>query len=40
LEQEDDKNAETIIERCDDVFYENEEKINSIIQEYANRIKL
>ena len=31
-EKEDDQNAEEILDQCDDVFYENEEQINRILQ--------
>ena len=31
--------AEEILEQCDDVFYENEEQINFILQEYANKLE-
>lgn len=39
-EKEDDKTAEEIIERCDDAYYENEEEINHILKEYAEKIVL
>ena len=39
-EKEDDECAEEIMEQCDDVFYENEEEINHILEEYAFRIAL
>ncbi len=39
-EKENDKNAEEILERCDDVFYENEEEINNTLEEYASKIEL
>ncbi|MBQ6930749.1 MAG: DUF4375 domain-containing protein [Clostridia bacterium] len=39
-ENEDDENAEEIIEQCDDMFYENEEEINNKLQEYADKIQL
>ena len=39
-ENDNDENAEEIIEKCDDVFYENEEEINCILREYADRIEL
>ncbi|MBR3802950.1 MAG: DUF4375 domain-containing protein [Clostridia bacterium] len=39
-ENEDDENAEEIIEQCDDMFYENEEEINNKLQEYAYKIQL
>mgnify|MGYP003291277122 CR=1 FL=1 len=38
----DDENeqAEEILEQCDDMFYENEEEINHILEEHAKSIKL
>ena len=39
-EKEDDQNAEEILDQCDDVFYENEEQINHILQEYANTLEI
>ena len=39
-EKEDDECAEEIMEQCDDVFYENEEEIHHILEEYAFRIAL
>ncbi len=39
IELEQDKNIETneeILENCDDVFWENEEMINSILEGYCN----
>ena len=39
-EKEDDEKAEEILEQCDDVFYENEEQINHILQEYANTLEI
>ena len=39
-EKDDDEKAEEILEQCDDVFYENEEQINRILQEYANTLKI
>ena len=39
LEQnEDDENAQAILEECDDVFYENEDEINRLLEEYASKI--
>ena len=38
-ENEDDEKAEEILEQCDDNFYENEEQINLILQEYANKLE-
>ena len=39
-ENEYDEKYEEIIEQCDDIFYENEEKINSLLEEYAAKIEL
>ena len=40
--ENDDENeqAEEILEQCDDMFYENEEEINHILEEHAKSIKL
>ena len=40
LEKDDDETAEVMMTQCDHVFYESEEEINRMLQEYANRIKL
>ena len=37
---EDDEKAEETLEQCDDVFYENEEDINRILREYAEKLEL
>lgn len=37
---EEDENADEILEQCDNVFYENEEQINFILQEYANKLEI
>ena len=39
-EKEDDEKAEETLEQCDDVFYENEEEINRLLEEYACKIEL
>ena len=39
-EKEEDEKAEEALERCDDVFYENEEEINRALVEYASKIEL
>ncbi len=39
-ENDEDENAEEILEQCDDIFYENEEEINHALEEYASKIKL
>ena len=39
-EKGDDEKAEEVLEQCDDVFYENEEQINHILQEYANTLEI
>ena len=41
LEKKDeDEEAEEILDQCDDFFYENEEQINRILQEYANTLEI
>ena len=41
LEKKDeDEEAEETLEHCDDVFYENEEEINRLLEEYACKIEL
>ena len=37
---ENDEQADEVLARCDDVFYENEEKINHILEEYASKLML
>lgn len=39
-EKEDDQKAEETLEQCDDVFYENEEKINCLLEGYASGIEI
>ena len=39
-ENEEDEEAEAIMEQCDDMFYENEEEINNKLQSYADKIQL
>ena len=39
-ENEDDEKTKEIIEDCDNVFYENEEEINSKLEAYADIIQL
>ena len=39
-EKEDDEKAEETLEQCDYVFYENEEEINRLLEEYACQIEL
>ena len=39
-EKEDDEKAEETLEQCDDMFYENEEEINRLLEEYACKIEL
>lgn len=36
----DDKDAKEAIEHCDAVFYDNEEQINLILQNYANKLEI
>ena len=38
--KEEDEEAEKTLEQCDDVFYENEEEINRLLEEYACKIEL
>ena len=40
LEENDDEKAEQILEQCDDMFYEHEEEINGILEEFAAKIEL
>ena len=40
LEEKEDEEAEDILDQCDDIFYENEEQINHILQEYANTLEI
>ena len=39
-EKDEDEEAEAALEQCDDVFYENEEEINHLLEEYAGKIEL
>ena len=39
-EKKEDEKAEEVLELCDDVFYENEEEINRILEEYAAKMEL
>ena len=39
-EKEGDEKSKEILEKCDDVIYENEETLNYILREYANKIEL
>lgn len=39
-EKEADEKAEEILEQCDDVFYENEQEINHLLEEYASKLEL
>ncbi len=38
LEDNDDDKIEEVMEQCDDLFYENEEIINEILEEYAKKL--
>ncbi len=38
--KEKDEEAEEVLEQCDDVFYENEQEINRLLEEYACKIEL
>ena len=39
-ENEEDEKSEEVIKQCDDVFFANEEEINSKLEVYANKIQL
>ena len=39
-DSESGKDAEAILEQCDDVFYQNEAEINRVLKEYAAKVKL
>lgn len=39
-ENEDDEKAYEALEKCDDVFYDNEEEINHLLEMYAAKIEL
>lgn len=39
-ENEDDEDAEEILEQCDDTFWENEEEINQALEKYASKMQL
>ena len=39
-ENEEDEKAEDILEQCDDIFYENEELINHLLEQYANELEI
>ena len=38
--KEEDEEAEETLEQCDYIFYENEEEINRLLEEYACKIEL
>ena len=38
--KEEDEEARETLEQCDDIFYENEEEINRLLEEYACKIEL
>ena len=40
LENEENEETETIIEECDNIFYENENLINDLLNERASKIEL
>ena len=41
LEEKDEaEQAEEALSQCDDVFYENEDEVNCILEEYADKVKL
>jgi hypothetical protein len=35
-----EEKSEEILAQCDNVFYENEEEINGVLEEYASKIEL
>lgn len=39
-EKDEDEQAEEALSQCDDVFYENEDEVNYILEEYADKVKL
>ena len=39
-ENYDDKKAEEIMTQCDNIFYQNEEEINQLLEKYSAKIKL
>ena len=39
-ENEEDEKAEDILEQCDDIYYENEEQINHLLEQYANELEI
>lgn len=39
-EKEEDEKAEEVLEQCDSIFYENEEEINRLLEEYAAKMEL
>lgn len=40
MDEEEDEEAEEILEQCDDLFYEHQDEINRILEKYAAGIKL
>lgn len=39
-ENDSDEKAEETLEKCDDMFYENEKEINKLLEEYSLKIEL
>lgn len=39
-ENSDNKKSEEITEKCDKIFFENEEEINRILEKYSEKIEL
>ena len=39
-EKDEDEQAEEALSQCDDVLYENEDEVNCILEEYADKVKL
>lgn len=40
VDNESDENSESVLERCDEEFYENEDEIKRTLEEYAAKIEL
>ncbi len=39
-EKDDDKEAEETLEQCDEIYYENEEQITHLLEEFSNKMVL
>ena len=40
LDEKEEEKAEEVLEQCDDVFYDNEEELNRLLEEYAAKMEL